>query len=35
MNSYFLLIKYAAVKVEQDPHLGTNEEVGLLCSNLW
>lgn len=35
MNSYFLLIKYAAVKMEQGPHLGTNEEVGLLHSNSW
>lgn len=35
MNSYFLLIKYAAVKMEQGPHLGTDEEVGLLFSNLW
>lgn len=34
MNSYFLLIKYTAIKVEQGPHhLSTNEEVGLLCSN--
>lgn len=35
MNSYFLLIKYAAVKMEQGPRLGTNEEVGVLCSNSW
>lgn len=35
MNSYFLLTKYAAVKMEQGIHLGTNEEVGLLCSNSW
>jgi len=33
MNSIFLHIKYAAVKMEQGPRLGTNEEVGLLCSN--